>query len=91
MEFFDKLDVDMETSDMSLSVSLDRGNGYEWGSRNGLSGLFAQKSNIVNPYFLKMLREIIKFKHDVLRCIYTCNNEQWQSQLYVQCYNRYSS
>lgn len=67
MDFFDKLDVDMETTDMTLSVSLDSGNGYEWGSRNGLSGLFSQKSNIVNPYFLKMLREIIKFKHDVFR------------------------
>lgn len=67
MEFFESLGVDMEASDMSFSVSLDKGQGYEWGSRNGLSSLFAQKTNVLNPSFLQMLREIIKFKHDVLR------------------------
>ena len=67
MEFFESLGVDMEVSDMSFSVSLDKGQGCEWGSRNGLSGLFAQKKNAFNPYFWKMIREIVKFKHDVLR------------------------
>ncbi|KAE9589768.1 putative cyclopropane-fatty-acyl-phospholipid synthase [Lupinus albus] len=66
MEFFESLGVDMELSDMSFAVSLDNGRGCEWGSRNGLSGLFAQKSNALNPYFWKMIREIIKFKDDVL-------------------------
>ncbi|KAI4345868.1 hypothetical protein L6164_012956 [Bauhinia variegata] len=33
MEFFETLGVDMEVSDMSFSVSLDNGRGYEWGSR----------------------------------------------------------
>ena len=67
MELFETLDVEMEISDMSFSVSLDSGNGYEWGSRNGLSGLFAQKSNAANPTFWRMIREILKFKDDVLR------------------------
>lgn len=67
MEFFESLGVDMEASDMSLSVSLDNGQGCEWGSRNGLSSLFAQKKNVLNPPFWQMIREIIKFKHDVLR------------------------
>ena len=67
MEFFENLGIDMELSDMSFSVSLDEGQGCEWGSRNGLLGLFAQKKNMLNPYFLKMIREIIKFKDDVLR------------------------
>ncbi|XP_011029772.1 PREDICTED: uncharacterized protein LOC105129420 isoform X2 [Populus euphratica] len=66
MEFFESLGIDMELSDMSFSVSLDEGQGCEWGSRNGLSGLFAQKKNMLSPYFWKMLREIIKFKDDVL-------------------------
>ncbi|VFR01541.1 unnamed protein product [Cuscuta campestris] len=66
MEFFESLGVDMETSDMSFSVSLDNGHGCEWGSRNGFSGLFAQKKNILNPYFWQMLREILKFKLDAL-------------------------
>lgn len=67
MEFFESLGVEMEISDMSFSASLDKGKGYEWGSRNGLSSLFAQKSNVLNPYFWQMLREITKFKHDALR------------------------
>lgn len=67
MEFFESLGVDMEASDMSFAVSLDEGKGCEWGSRNGLSSLFAKKMNILNPYFWKMLREISKFKDDVIR------------------------
>ncbi|KAH9764135.1 Amino oxidase domain-containing protein [Citrus sinensis] len=37
MELFESLGVDMEISDMSFSLSLDKGQGCEWGSRNGLS------------------------------------------------------
>ncbi|XP_076942205.1 uncharacterized protein LOC143612004 [Bidens hawaiensis] len=67
MELFETLGVDIELSDMSFSVSLDDGKGCEWGSRNALSGLFAQKKNSLNPYFWKMIREITNFKDDVLR------------------------
>ncbi|CAK7327300.1 unnamed protein product [Dovyalis caffra] len=74
MEFFESLGIDMELSDMSFSVSLDQGQGCEWGSRNGLSGLFAQKKNMLNPYFWKMLREIIKFKEDVLSYLEVLEN-----------------
>ncbi|KAM5553318.1 hypothetical protein ABKV19_025498 [Rosa sericea] len=66
MEFFESLGVDMETCNMSFSVSLDKGRGCEWGSRNSLSSLFAEKKNLFNPYFWKMLREITKFKHDLI-------------------------
>ncbi|OVA13290.1 Mycolic acid cyclopropane synthase [Macleaya cordata] len=52
---------------MSFSVSLDKGQGCEWGSRNGISSLFAQKKNLLNPYFWQMLREIFKFKNDVIQ------------------------
>jgi len=71
MEFFENIGVDMELSDMSFSVSLDRGRGCEWGSRSGLSGLFAQKRNVMNPYFWQMIREIVKFKDDVIRQVFT--------------------
>ena len=56
----------MEESDMSFSVSLNRGKGCEWGSKS-LGGLFAQKRNAANPYFYQMIREIIQFKDDVMR------------------------
>ncbi|KAL0433242.1 UNVERIFIED_CONTAM: Sphingolipid C9-methyltransferase 1 [Sesamum latifolium] len=74
MEFFGSLGVDMELSDMSFSVSLDGGRGCEWGSRNGFSGLFAQKTNTLNPYFWTMIREIIKFKDDVLNYLEELDN-----------------
>lgn len=67
MEFFESLGIEMEASDMSFSASLNEGRGCEWGSRNGLSSLFSQKKNLINPYFWQMLREIVRFKTDVLR------------------------
>ncbi|BFG14191.1 hypothetical protein CerSpe_004660 [Prunus speciosa] len=74
MELFESLGVDMETSDMSFSASLDKGQGCEWGSRNGLSSLFAQKRNLFNPYFWQMLREITKFKHDAINYLEELEN-----------------
>ncbi|KQJ81717.1 uncharacterized protein LOC100842201 isoform X1 [Brachypodium distachyon] len=75
LEWFEGLGVEMETSDMSLSVStqLSGGGRCEWGSRNGLSGLLAQKSNALRPGFWHMIREILKFKEDVLS--YLSNHE----------------
>ncbi|KAL0456953.1 UNVERIFIED_CONTAM: putative fatty acid methyltransferase [Sesamum latifolium] len=64
MELFENLGVDRELCDLSFSVSLEEGQGCEWGTRNGLSSLFAQKKNVFNPYFWNMIREIIKFKND---------------------------
>ena len=69
MELFKNLGVDIEVSDMSFSVSLNNGRGYEWGTRNGLSSLFAQKRNILNPYFWHMITEFNKFKEDALNYI----------------------
>ncbi|KAM7488473.1 hypothetical protein LguiB_025957 [Lonicera macranthoides] len=74
MEFFESLGVDMEVSDMSLSVSLEKGHGCEWGTRNGIASLFAQKKNAFNPYFWQMLREIVKFKDDVMRYLEKLEN-----------------
>ncbi|KAJ9154126.1 hypothetical protein P3X46_027494 [Hevea brasiliensis] len=65
VEFFASLGVEMEVSEMSFSVSLDEGDSYEWVSRNSFSSLFAQKKNVINPYFWKLVREINKFKDDV--------------------------
>ncbi|KAJ0861943.1 putative cyclopropane-fatty-acyl-phospholipid synthase [Helianthus annuus] len=68
MELFQTLEVDMEDSDMSFSVSLDDGHGYEWGTRNGLSSLFSQKKNLLNPRFWNMMFwEVTKFKSDAFR------------------------
>ncbi|KAI3451310.1 hypothetical protein Pfo_007975 [Paulownia fortunei] len=76
MELFESLGVDMEPCDMSFSVSLAEGQGFEWGTRNGLSSLFAQKKNILNPYFWNMFREIIKFNDDALNYVEQLDNNQ---------------
>ncbi|XP_074581697.1 uncharacterized protein LOC141838186 [Curcuma longa] len=67
LELFESLGVETEVSDMSFAVSLDDGKGYEWGSRNGFSSLFSQKANLLNPYFWRMIQELLKFKGDVLK------------------------
>ncbi|MED6136526.1 hypothetical protein PIB30_056803 [Stylosanthes scabra] len=67
MEFFGCLGVDLKLLDMSFGVSLDGGSGYEWGNRYGLTSLFAQKRNLINPYFWQMVKEIINFKDDIIR------------------------
>jgi predicted NAD/FAD-binding protein len=56
---FEHLDVPTEASEMSLSVSLDGGD-LEY-SGSGLSGLFAQKRNLLRPRFWSMLRDLMRF------------------------------
>nr|XP_016456914.1 PREDICTED: uncharacterized protein LOC107780832 isoform X1 [Nicotiana tabacum] len=101
MEFFEFLGVNMEISHMSFSVTLDQGGGCEWGTRNGISSLFAQKKNVLNPYFWQMIREIIKFKQDVISYLEAldnnpdidCDETLWQfiksngcSELFLKAY-----
>ncbi|GMJ09940.1 hypothetical protein like AT3G23510 [Hibiscus trionum] len=65
LEMFDSLGVDVETSDVSFSISHDKGNGYEWCSQYGFLNYFAQKKKLLNPFNWQNLREIIKFGNDV--------------------------
>lgn len=58
-QMLDMLQVNSQESDMSFSVKVDDVNLEYQGS--GLSGLFAQKKNLVNFSFLKMLLDINKF------------------------------
>lgn len=56
---FSDLDVPIEQSNMSFGVSADGGR-VEYALRD-LNALFAQRRNIVNPMFLGMLRDILRF------------------------------
>lgn len=56
---FEHLSVPTLKTDMSFSVSLDDGR-LEY-SGSGLNGLFAQRSNLLSPRFLKMVRDILHF------------------------------
>ncbi|WVZ57371.1 hypothetical protein U9M48_007764 [Paspalum notatum var. saurae] len=69
MAWFEGLGVEVERSDMSFSVStkLDGDKGFEWGSRNGISGLLAQKRNSLSPSFWRMILEIFKFKNHAIK------------------------
>ncbi|KAJ1288402.1 hypothetical protein BS78_02G086800 [Paspalum vaginatum] len=69
MEWFEGLGLEMETSDMSFSASmrLGKAKGFEWGSRNGISGVIVQKSNLLSPRFWLVIHEIFKFKNHAIR------------------------
>eukprot|EP00898_Chlorokybus_atmophyticus_P001648 jgi/Chlat1/2484/Chrsp175S02424 len=75
LEWFDSLGVAVEPSDMSFAVSLKRGSRdeqpnntpfLEWGS-DGLDALFAQRANMLNPSFLRMISEMLRFRGDAER------------------------
>ena len=59
INFFKENKVDIEKSDMSFSVSVENTN-FEYCGK-GLNGIFSNKSNLLNPKFLRMFFDIIKF------------------------------
>lgn len=61
---FDKLDVPVAKSQMSFGASIDGGR-IEYALAS-LDTLFAQRRNLLNPKFLGMIRDILRFnKHAV--------------------------
>ncbi len=59
INFFSELVIPFEKSNMSFSVSI-RNSNIEYGG-SGFKAIFANKSNLLNLKFLKMIREIISF------------------------------
>lgn len=59
IKLMDRLNVPSEESDMSFSVR-DENSGLEYNGTN-LNTLFAQRSNLINPRFIKMVLDILKF------------------------------
>lgn len=63
IRLFDELGVQSVASDMSFSVQAPgalEGRTLEW-SGSSLDTVFAQRSNLVNPRFLRMLRDLMRF------------------------------
>ena len=58
-QFFSYLKVNTQDSEMSFSVSLDRGR-FEFGT-NGINAIFGQRQNLLRPEFWKILKDIRKF------------------------------
>jgi len=59
---FNHLGVSSQPTQMSFGVSIDQGN-FEYSGGN-ISGLFAQKSNLLRPRFWRMTRDILRFYRD---------------------------
>ncbi len=59
VKLFEKLDVPVTESDMSFCASVDGGR-IEY-ALDSLDTLFAQRKNLLNPRFLGMIRDILKF------------------------------
>ena len=60
---FDTLQVKTAKSDMSFSVQVPKAKGrgaLEWNGAT-LNTVFAQRSNLFNPKFLRMLRDVLRF------------------------------
>ena len=64
IKLFEELNVPIADSEMSFSVSLPTGRknkrALEWAGTD-LNSVFAQRRNLVNPQFLGMLRDIVRF------------------------------
>ena len=59
INFFNEIDIEIEKSDISFSVSVE-GTNFEYCGK-GLKGIFANKSNFLNIKFIRMFLEILKF------------------------------
>ena len=59
LNFFEEIDVKYEKSNMSFAVSV-QGTKVEYGGK-GFNAIFANKANILNFQFIRMIKEIIFF------------------------------
>ena len=74
INFFNELNVPFEKSNMSFSVSVKNTN-VEYGG-SGFSAIFANKLNLFNLKFLKMIREIISFYNYAPSLLNNNDNEE---------------
>lgn len=63
----DRLGVDTRDSHMAFSVADGEGE-YEWASTSP-NGLFARRAHLVDPSFLRMLREVPRFQRELREMI----------------------
>jgi predicted NAD/FAD-binding protein len=62
IRLLEEIGVDSQNSEMSFSVRRERP-ALEYNGSN-LNGLFAQRSNLLRPSFLRMIREILRFNQE---------------------------
>ncbi len=67
IRFFETLDVRANDADMSFSVEV-ADEDIQWSGTN-LNTVFAQRKNITNPKFLRMLTDVVRFSRDADRLL----------------------
>ena len=72
---FEHLKVPVHSSDMSFGVSIEEPD-LEWAGTN-LGTVFAQKRNLVNPTFLKMLSQIMRFNKAATAYLTQSQSKAW--------------
>jgi len=73
VDLLDRLGVASHASSMSFSVSNER-SGLEYNGTS-LNRLFAQRSNVVRPSFLRMVRDIVRFNREAPRLLDDASDE----------------
>lgn len=61
------LDIATQKSDMTFAFTMNNG-AFEWGAEN-LNAVFAQRSNLLNPAFYGMIRDVLKFFKNAPNCL----------------------
>jgi predicted NAD/FAD-binding protein len=64
---FRELSVPVKDSDMTYAMSVGNGR-FEWGAQN-LNTIFAQRSNLINPSFYALFREVMRFNGQAERAV----------------------
>ena len=67
VRLFERLGVASAPSEMSFSVRIGQG-ALEWAGTN-LGSVFAQPSNALNPRFLRMLKDLVRFNRAATRLV----------------------
>jgi predicted NAD/FAD-binding protein len=67
INLFDELGVKGLDTEMGFSVSMDEGK-FEW-CGDTIGGLLATPSNILNPAFYAMMRDILRFNKEALKAL----------------------
>ncbi len=73
VKLLDQLGIEAQKSDMSFSVRCERSN-LEY-SGSSINGLFAQRSNLLNPTFYRMLLDIRRFNREAPLTLQRCNDD----------------
>ncbi|KAG7347900.1 cyclopropane-fatty-acyl-phospholipid synthase [Nitzschia inconspicua] len=74
VNWFEKLGIPSENTDMSLSVSLDKGDTIEWNS-DGINGLLARRGQAADPQFYAMLYDMHRFNKEAVQLLLLADDD----------------